>query len=115
MTRVAHAVIGGVSQYLNSENVEIIKRDLTSPRPDSTRRIGHIGTDPRPRTQQMSEDSPTCGPTTAAQRSERTIRLGNTTYELMVGQCACGGPIYKLLQIGKGRRHAGGPRAHGSE
>jgi hypothetical protein len=29
---------------------------------------------------------------------DRVIKLGNTTYELMVGQCACGSPIYKLLR-----------------
>jgi hypothetical protein len=47
----------------------------------------------------MSQDSPTCGPTTAGPRSERIIRLDSTTYELMTEQCACGGPIYKLLRM----------------
>jgi hypothetical protein len=46
----------------------------------------------------MSEDR-RCGPTEAEPRVERTIKLGNTTYELMSGQCACGGPIYKLLRM----------------
>jgi hypothetical protein len=30
---------------------------------------------------------------------ERVIRCGDTSYELMVGECACGDPIYKLLRI----------------
>jgi len=47
----------------------------------------------------MSQGNPTCGPTTAEPQVERTIKLGNTTYELMVGQCACGSPIYKLLRM----------------
>lgn len=47
----------------------------------------------------MFHCQPTCGPTTAKPRVERTIKLGNTTFELMVGRCACGGPIYKLLRM----------------
>jgi hypothetical protein len=46
----------------------------------------------------VSEDQG-CGQTTTEPRVERTIKLGNTTYELMVGQCACGSPIYKLLRM----------------
>src|SRR5215469_8038178 len=46
----------------------------------------------------MSEDRG-CGSTTTEPRVERTIKLGNTTYELMVGQCACGGQIYRLLRM----------------
>jgi hypothetical protein len=47
----------------------------------------------------MSKDHPACGPTPAKPRVERTIKRDDTTYELMVGQCSCGNPTYKLLRM----------------